>query len=142
MLGARQADPLGAETARGAGIGRGLGVPTKSVSPAEANEYFGGFVGVITQLDNWTSSKKTREILKWKPSHADLLAIRDELPSLTNAHVVLLARPGALRWEDLPTFANVVNGLAGLPQVEQRGATLTRVVKFTNDLRDELTVLL
>lgn len=45
------------------------------------------------------------------------------------------------RWEDLPTFAQVVNGLADLPQVEQRGATFTRVVKYTNDLRDELRVL-
>lgn len=45
------------------------------------------------------------------------------------------------RWEDLPTFAQVVNGLADLPQREQLGATLTRVVKLTNDLRDELRVL-
>jgi len=45
------------------------------------------------------------------------------------------------RWEDLPTFAQVVNGLADLPQVEPLGATLTRVVKLTNDLRDELRVL-
>jgi acetoacetate decarboxylase len=44
-------------------------------------------------------------------------------------------------WADLPTFAQVVNGLAALPQVEQRGATLTRLVKYTNDLRDELRVL-
>jgi predicted PurR-regulated permease PerM len=42
-------------------------------------------------------------------SHADLLAIRDELPSLTNAHVVLLPRPGALRWEDLPTVQVIAN---------------------------------
>jgi hypothetical protein len=45
------------------------------------------------------------------------------------------------RWADLPTFAQVVNGLADLPQVEQCGATLTRLVKYTNDLRDELRVL-
>jgi hypothetical protein len=42
-------------------------------------------------------------------SHADLLAIRDELPSLTNAHVVLLARHGALRWEDLPAVQVIAN---------------------------------
>ncbi len=36
-------------------------------------------------------------------SHSELLLIRDELPELTNAHVVLLPRAGALRWEDLPT---------------------------------------
>lgn len=41
--------------------------------------------------------------------HADLLAIRDELPTLTNAHIVLLSHPGALRWEDLPTVQVVAN---------------------------------
>ncbi|WP_432843225.1 acetoacetate decarboxylase family protein [Dactylosporangium sp. CA-092794] len=46
------------------------------------------------------------------------------------------------RWEDLPTFAQVVNGLAGLPQVEPAGATLTQVVKLTNDLRDDMRILI
>lgn len=46
------------------------------------------------------------------------------------------------RWEDLPTFVQVVNGIETLPQVEQLGATLTQVLKFTNDLRDDLQVLL
>jgi nucleoside-diphosphate-sugar epimerase len=51
-------------------IGRGLGVPVKSVAP----EQLGGFVGMIAQLDNPTSSARTRELLGWKPEHADLLA--------------------------------------------------------------------
>lgn len=55
-------------------IGRGLGVPAKSVSPEQANESFGGFLGMITQLDNWTSSARTRELLGWAPTHAELIA--------------------------------------------------------------------
>src|SRR3984957_11536150 len=55
-------------------IGRGLGVPVKSIPAEKAAEAFGGFIGMITQLDNWTSSARTRELLGWKPAHADLLA--------------------------------------------------------------------
>ena len=55
-------------------IGRGLNVPAKSISGDEAAQVFGGFLGMITQLDNLTSSARTRELLGWKPTHADLLA--------------------------------------------------------------------
>jgi len=55
-------------------IGRGLGVPAKSVPAEKAGELFGGFVGMVAQLDNPTSSARTRELLGWKPTHADLLA--------------------------------------------------------------------
>lgn len=55
-------------------IARGLGVPAKSVSAEEAASAFGGFLGMITQLDNPTSSARTRALLGWKPAHADLLA--------------------------------------------------------------------
>ncbi len=55
-------------------IGRGLGVPAKSVTPEKIGEILGGFVGLIVQLDNPTSSARTRELLGWKPAHADLLA--------------------------------------------------------------------
>jgi len=55
-------------------IGRGLNVPAKSISVDQAAEFFGGFLGMITQLDNWTSSARTRELLGWKPTHPDLLA--------------------------------------------------------------------
>jgi nucleoside-diphosphate-sugar epimerase len=54
-------------------IGRGLGVPAKSIPAAQAGEIDGPFIGMITQLDNPTSSARTREILGWKPAHADLL---------------------------------------------------------------------
>ncbi len=55
-------------------IGLGLNVPAKSVPVEQAAQVFGGFLGMITQLDNWTSSASTREILGWKPTHAGLLA--------------------------------------------------------------------
>lgn len=42
-------------------------------------------------------------------NHEDLLAVRDELPSLTNAHIVLLSHTGALRWDNLPTVQAVAN---------------------------------
>jgi nucleoside-diphosphate-sugar epimerase len=55
-------------------IGRGLSVPAKSVPAEEAGDVLGGFIGMIAQLDNPTSSARTRELLGWKPTHADLLA--------------------------------------------------------------------
>jgi nucleoside-diphosphate-sugar epimerase len=55
-------------------IGRGLNVPAMSVPSDKAAEIFGGFLGMITQLDNVTSSARTRELLAWKPTHPDLLA--------------------------------------------------------------------
>ena len=55
-------------------IGRGLGVPAKSIPADQATEILGGFLGMVTQLDNPTSSARTRALLGWKPTHADLLA--------------------------------------------------------------------
>jgi hypothetical protein len=55
-------------------IGRGLNVPVKSIPPDQATEIFGGFLGMVAQLDNLTSSARTRELLGWKPTHADQLA--------------------------------------------------------------------
>jgi nucleoside-diphosphate-sugar epimerase len=55
-------------------IGRGLNAPSKSVSAEQAAQVFGGFLGMIAQLDNLTSSARTRELLGWKPTHAELLA--------------------------------------------------------------------
>jgi len=54
-------------------IGARLAVPTKSISPAQAGDVFGGFLGLVSQLDNPTSSARTRELLGWTPTHADLL---------------------------------------------------------------------
>jgi nucleoside-diphosphate-sugar epimerase len=54
-------------------IGRGLDVPTKSIAPEAMNDILGGLLGMIAQMDNLTSSARTRELLGWKPAHADLL---------------------------------------------------------------------
>ena len=54
-------------------IGHGLNLPAKSIPAEKAGELIGGFVGLIAQLDNPTSSARTRERLGWKPTHADLL---------------------------------------------------------------------
>jgi nucleoside-diphosphate-sugar epimerase len=55
-------------------IGRGLHLPTKSIAPEQAGEFLGGFLGTVAQFDNLTSSVRTRELLGWTPTHADLLA--------------------------------------------------------------------
>jgi nucleoside-diphosphate-sugar epimerase len=55
-------------------IGRGLNLPAKRIAPEEAGDLLGGFIGMIAQLDNLTSSARTRELLGWKPAHAGLLA--------------------------------------------------------------------
>jgi nucleoside-diphosphate-sugar epimerase len=55
-------------------IGRGLDVPAKSITTDEMGNILGGFLGTIAQLDNPTSSARTRALLGWKPTHADLVA--------------------------------------------------------------------
>jgi len=55
-------------------IARGLNLPAKSIPADQAAPIFGGFLGMITQLDNPTSSARTRELLRWKPAHPELLA--------------------------------------------------------------------
>jgi hypothetical protein len=45
------------------------------------------------------------------------------------------------RWEDLPTFAQIVNQLAELPVKEWRQASMTRVLRSFNDLRDVMRIL-
>jgi len=55
-------------------VARALNVPAMSISADQAAAIFGGFLGMIVQLDNPTSSARTREQLGWAPSHADLLA--------------------------------------------------------------------
>jgi len=55
-------------------IGRGADVPAKSIPAEKAGELLGGFLGMIAQLDNLTSSSRTRELLGWSPTHPGLLA--------------------------------------------------------------------
>src|SRR5580704_3254503 len=67
-------------------IGRGLNVSARSIPAEKAADTLGGFLGMLAQLDNLTSSARTRELLGWKPTHADLLA------DLAEGHY--FARPG------------------------------------------------
>lgn len=54
-------------------IGRGLGLPAKSVAAEEAALHLGP-LGSFAQVDNPTSSARTRGLLRWDPAHAGLLA--------------------------------------------------------------------
>lgn len=60
-----------------AAIGRGLGVPTASIDPADAAEQF-GFLGAFVGIDNPTSSALTRRWLGWEPTHPGLIADLDD----------------------------------------------------------------
>lgn len=54
-------------------IGRGLGLPARSIAASEAEKYL-GFLAAFSQLDNPTSSAKTQALLSWQPAHPGLLA--------------------------------------------------------------------
>ncbi len=54
-------------------IGRGLGLPSNSVSAERAGEHL-GFLALFAQLDNPVSSERTRTLLGWNPTHPGLLA--------------------------------------------------------------------
>jgi nucleoside-diphosphate-sugar epimerase len=54
-------------------IGRRLGVPAKSVG-ADAAAHALGPLAMFAEIDNPTSSTRTREILRWQPTHLGLLA--------------------------------------------------------------------
>lgn len=53
-------------------MGRGLGLPTRSVDPADAVGHF-GFLGVFAALDSPASATITRELLDWEPTGPSLL---------------------------------------------------------------------
>lgn len=54
-------------------IGRGLGVPTVSLSPQEASGHFGAWFSHFPGADLRGASQATRERLGWTPSHPGLL---------------------------------------------------------------------
>lgn len=60
-----------------AAVGRNLGIPARSISPEEADDYF-GFLASFAQMDNPTSAVITRELLGWTPTHPGLIADLDE----------------------------------------------------------------
>jgi nucleoside-diphosphate-sugar epimerase len=53
-------------------IGRGLGVPVRSVDPDDAAEHF-GWIGPFFAVDAAASSALTREWLDWTPTHTGLI---------------------------------------------------------------------
>jgi nucleoside-diphosphate-sugar epimerase len=55
-----------------AAIGRGVGVPTVSISAADAADRF-AFLGRMVGVDNPTSSELTRKLLNWNPIHPGLI---------------------------------------------------------------------
>jgi nucleoside-diphosphate-sugar epimerase len=66
-------------------IGKGLGVPAKSVTAEEAPTYLGALAH-FAQANNPTSSARTRTLLRWEPTHAGLLA------DLAERHYFVAAR--------------------------------------------------
>ena len=53
-------------------IGRGLGLPGEGISAEDAESIFA--LARFAQLDNPTSSVRTREQVGWRPTHPGLLA--------------------------------------------------------------------
>jgi nucleoside-diphosphate-sugar epimerase len=53
-------------------IGRGLGLPVRSLTPDEARAHFGWMAGFVA-IDNPSSSEVTRQALGWQPSGPGLL---------------------------------------------------------------------
>lgn len=53
-------------------VGRNLDVPAVSVSPAEAEDHF-ALLGAFLALDSPASSKQTRRLLGWEPTHPGLV---------------------------------------------------------------------
>jgi nucleoside-diphosphate-sugar epimerase len=58
-------------------MGRGLGLPTGSVDPANALEHF-GFLGLFAGLDSPAGATMTRELLGWEPTGPGLLEDLEE----------------------------------------------------------------
>ena len=63
-------------------IGDHLGIPTASI-PADRLEAHFGFLAAVITLDNPTSTRATRRILGWEPTHPGLLADNDPGDYLT-----------------------------------------------------------
>ena len=53
-------------------IGKGLGIPARSIPPDQASAHF-DWMALFVGLDNPTTSALTRESLRWKPDHPGLL---------------------------------------------------------------------
>jgi nucleoside-diphosphate-sugar epimerase len=58
-------------------IGDHLGIPVASIPEDQLQEHF-GFLAMLIGLDNPTSTRITREVLGWEPTHPGLLADFDQ----------------------------------------------------------------
>jgi nucleoside-diphosphate-sugar epimerase len=58
-------------------IGRGTGLPVRSVPEDKLGDYFGFLAGFIV-LDDPTSNAKTRQLLDWEPTHPGLIEDYDQ----------------------------------------------------------------
>jgi nucleoside-diphosphate-sugar epimerase len=58
-------------------IGRGVGVPVRSIEQRQAGEYV-GYLAPFVALDNPTSAARTRQLLAWEPTHPGLLDDLDQ----------------------------------------------------------------
>lgn len=54
-------------------LGKGLGVPAKSLSPEDAMDHF-GWMGIFAEMDLWASGAKTQARLGWHPTGPGLIA--------------------------------------------------------------------
>ena len=53
-------------------LGKGLGLPVKSITPDEANDHF-GWMAMFAGMDLWASGDKTRARLDWHPTGPGLI---------------------------------------------------------------------
>ncbi|MGJ4939139.1 SDR family oxidoreductase [Bradyrhizobium sp. HKCCYLS1011] len=59
-------------------LGKGLGLPVKSLSPAEAQDHF-GWMAMFVAMDLWASGAKTQERLGWHPTGPGLIADLEQM---------------------------------------------------------------
>ncbi len=65
-------------------IGKGLGVPVRSIAASEAPAYF-GWMGALAAEDLRSSSEKTRAALGWEPKGPGLIADLEKLEWVTES---------------------------------------------------------
>jgi nucleoside-diphosphate-sugar epimerase len=66
-------------------LGRGLGVPVRSISKGEAADHF-GWLGLFADMDMPASSAQTRQRLGWQPSGPSLIADLDAMDYSVTPH--------------------------------------------------------
>lgn len=59
-------------------IGKGLGLPVKSIAPEEVQDYF-GWMALFAGMDLWASGAQTQERLDWHPTGPGLIADLEQM---------------------------------------------------------------